>query len=1343
MNKHRIQKIESKLPDAMSAERFAIGREIFRIKRSESAREPSEKISKRLFRLEKRLQASISKKSWRKKNLPEITYNPDLPITAKKDEIIRAIVENQVLIISGETGSGKSTQIPKFCLAAGRGIDGKIGCTQPRRIAATSVSRRIAEELGEDLGKSIGYKIRFKDRIGKDSFIKMMTDGILLAETQTDPHLNEYDTLIVDEAHERSLNIDFILGILKTLLEKRKNLKLIITSATIDTEKFSKAFNNAPVIEVSGRMYPVEVRYVAAETGDGDEPTHVELAVRAVESLHKRHSVGDILIFMPTEQDIRETCELLEGRSFKGVTVLPLYARLATSEQTKIFSALPGRKIIVATNVAETSITVPGIKYVIDTGLARISQYIPRTRTTALPVLAISKSSVDQRKGRCGRVESGICIRLYPEDDYQSRPLFTPPEIQRSNLAEVILRMIALNLGAVSEFPFIDGPSTKSITDGFDLLSELGAIVLSAAKKGLKITQSFSLTSRGKLMSKMPLDPRLSRMLIEAGKEGCLDEIAVITSVLSIRDPRERPVEKADMADRSQAIFNDPASDFITYLNIWNGYNEILQKEKSTNRLKKFCREHFLSFRRMREWRDIYNQIARTSKECGLKNSQSSHCLVSKVRSKSAGTGKTANHANAEFSPSYAAIHRSILSGFLSSIAVKKEKNIFKATKGREAMIFPGSGLFNKAGEWIVATEMVETTRLFARTVANIDSRWLENLGKDLCRYTYLEPHWDRKNERVVAYEQVSLFGLVIVSRRQVAYGRINPKEATEIFIRQALVECGLKKLLPFMRYNQKLIDEVRDLENRIRRRDLLVSEEDIVSFYKERLNEIYAIRDLKKLLKKKGGDHFLKMKKEDLLRGSPDENELSSYPDRIALGNRIFECLYKFDPGETEDGVTVKIPLRVVTEVPPNSTDWLVPGLFKEKITALLKGLPKEYRKKLVPISHTVDIILNELPRKNDSLRSVLSRFIYDRFGLDIPASAWPWDSLPDHLKMRISITDPKGETIRSGREKTLLRQDIFSDVSTDQLDSAKKIWEKAGLTSWDFGDLPNHISLGGQDGAKWDVYPGLEKISNAGKKTNIVNLRLYKNRKEALESHQRGVAALFTVYLSKDLKFLRKKLALPKELSKAAEYFGGKRRFEKKLYESILKDLLYKNIRSKAAFEAYAASAAQEIFSHGEEKCRQAVALLEVYYATRQTIAGLERINRTNQLVLDFLKELRSELTKLVPESFMDLYDLPRMIHIQRYLKALEIRAQRGIVNLEKDQFRAIDLKIYQRRLREILKDLSPAISEEKKSMIEEFFWLIEEFKVSLFAQELKTPFPVSKKRLDEKLKEIERIV
>lgn len=1340
-----LKKIESLLPKALIADRHKIGCEIARIKKQWKAKTPpNEKINKKIVLLEKKLQRSIKKRSWRNINRPKLVYNDALPILSKKDEIIDSISNHPVVIISGETGSGKTTQIPKFCIAAGCGIDGKIGCTQPRRIAAMTVSKRIAEELGESLGKSVGYKIRFKDKTSPDAFIKIMTDGILLAETQNDPYLNEYDTIIVDEAHERSLNIDFILGILKTLLKKRNDLKVVITSATIDTEKFSKAFDHAPVIEVSGRMFPVDVRYVPMDSTveNDDDQTHVDMAVHTVDRLFKETVSGDLLVFMPTEQDIRETCNLIREKNDKNVAVLPLFARLSASEQSRVFSRGLGRKVIVATNIAETSITIPGIKYVIDTGLARISRYTPRSRITSLPVTAISKSSADQRKGRCGRVENGVCIRLYSEEDFENRPLFTSPEILRANLAEVILRMISLKLGDISNFPFIDKPALKSIQDGFDLLYELGAIVLESNQKK-KEKQRFSLTKKGRLMAKMPVDPRLSRMLIEAQTEGCLEALIVIASALSIQDPRERPAEKAQEADQAQKIFCDPFSDFITLLNIWNKYHEVLKREKTTGRIKKFCKTHYLSFKRMREWRDIHAQLSETLKEYGPddKNKTVKKSRTAKRDLPRQQTGKN-TLSNTEFSDRYTAIHKSLLSGLLSNIAMKKEKNIFFATKGKEVMIFPGSSLFNSAKQWIVAAELVETSRLFARTCANIDNTWLEKLGGNLCKYTYLHPHWERTRGQVAAYEQVTLFGLIIIPKRKVSFGRINPEQATEIFIQSALVEGDVKEKFDFMLHNRNLIDNVKNMEDRVRRKDILVGEADLFDFYIKRLKKCYDIRTLRTYLKQHENDHFLRMKPEDITRYAPDEKELSLFPDRIDLGSLSLDCTYRFQPGSKDDGVTVNIPAPMAASVPSESLEWLVPGLYREKITTLIKGLPKNFRKELVPVANTVDIIIREMPKTKTSLITALGNFIYARFGIDIPASAWPDDLLPDHLKMRISITDPKGKELFSNRDPNILSRHVLNKpgpIESAEMSAAKIKWERTHITRWDFPDLPEYIDLKENNLAQWLVYPGLQKASP---KEKSVNLRLFQSSETAIESHKEGVALLFILHFSKDLKFLKKTLKLPKEFEKKSNYFGGSALFEKRMYESIIKKLFFKNIRSKEAFFAYTESIAQSILSKGRELLNQSLLVLEAYHETRTTIYALETAHKTNRSVLQLLKGLRTELAKLVPDTFVDLYDADRIIHLERYMKALEIRAQRAVVDFEKDRAKSHDIQMFTESLKQLLKELSPSTSKEKKAAIEAYFWQIEEYKVSVFAQELKTSVPVSRKRLKEQLREIERM-
>jgi ATP-dependent helicase HrpA len=1385
-HRNKIKKIESLLPAVLAVDRLKARRDIRRLTARKGRALSSDKIEKRLVELEKRLKASAKKRARRRAHHPALRFNQTLPIFAKKDEIITAIERHPVIVVSGETGSGKTTQLPQYCLAAGRGIDGLIGCTQPRRIAATTVARRIIEELGPKADGSVGYKIRFKDRTRRDAFVKIMTDGILLAETQSDRHLSAYDTIIVDEAHERSLNIDFILGILQTLVNKRDDLKLIITSATIDTEKFSKAFGNAPVIEVSGRMFPVDVQYLSPGTdpSPNGELTHVELAVQAVRRVLNQSQTGDLLVFMPTEQDIRETCELLHAQIPEGARVMPLFARLTAAEQSRVFAPLSRRKIIVATNVAETSITIPGIKYVIDSGLARISRYSPRTRTTSLPVVPVSRSSCDQRKGRCGRVQNGICLRLYSEDDYQARPQFTPPEILRANLAEVILRMISLKLGDVLDFPFIDRPDVKSIKDGFNLLSELGAITQRPKAKGQRqkvegrrqrtedrgqktdgsgqktetgdggtgvseqrSSRQIRLTDKGRLMAKIPLDPRLSRMLIEANQEGCIAETAIIAAALSIQDTRERPIDKTAEADRMHAGFDDPGSDFVTLLNIWVRYHAHRRKVKSNNQMKKFCREHFLSFKRMREWRDIHSQIQAILKENKMMNAASGPEGPAPRREGGMGNAKFKNiktelaeSGNLNISKDrYAGIHKAILSGFLSNIAMQKEKNIYRAGKGRDVMVFPGSGLFNRAHPWIVAAEMVETSRVFARTVANIDSGWLEALGGDLCRRTYLEPHWEKNRGEVVALEQVSLFGLIIEPGRKVSYGKVNPSEASEIFIESALVDGDVKKPFAFMDHNRRLIDDIIDIENRFRRRDLLIEEQNICAFYRKRLPGIYDVRTLARLLKKKGNDRFLRMKKEALLAQNPDDEHLDRYPDRLDIANSSLECIYRFDPGKEDDGVTLKIPSTLAPSVPPESMDWLVPGLYPQKIEALIKGLPKKYRRKLVPVRNTVDVIIREMPKTPSSLISALGDFIYRRFALDIPATAWSEESLPDYLKMRVAITAPDGKELQAGRDPNILRQADAGLEKSDELKDVRLQWEKTGITRWDFGDLPESVSDTGKETGRWIVYPALEPCSAE----RSVNIRLYRQREKALTVHLRGVATLYAILFAKDLKFLRRQLTLPADKAFMADYFGGAKNLVNQVVDRIIQDLFRKNIRSQEAFYAHAESVAPGILSSGQQLLDSLVPVLRAYHEARSQIHRLQQGSHKNSRAVSFFQEQTAELARLVPETFISIYDNQRLEHLNRYIQAAAIRARRAAVDFEKDHAKAKEIAMFTRGLNQALSELSPRASDEKRQAVEDYFWMIEEYKVSVFAQELKTAIPVSAKRLEQKLSEIRRMV
>jgi len=1312
----------------MVPDRYHVGREIGHIRYQIRKRRKVKRLENRLSEMEQRLTRSAATRQRRRTRLPQWEPLDALPITAWQADIVAAIRKHPVVIVAGETGSGKTTQLPKFCLAAGRGLDGLIGCTQPRRIAATTVAQRIADELGEPLGHAVGYKIRFQDRTHRDSFIKVMTDGILLAETQGDPALTAYDTLIVDEAHERSLNIDFALGILKKLVQRRKDLKLIITSATIDTEKFAQAFDNAPIIEVSGRMYPVDVRYrpIEEEAEDEDE-TYVEAAVSAVDEIVRESVRGDVLVFMPTEQDIRETCELLTGRGYAKTEVMPLYARLSAADQRRVFVGRGARKIIVATNVAETSITIPGIRYVVDTGLARIPRYSPRARTTALPVSPIARSSADQRMGRCGRVEHGICIRLYGEENYQGRPRFTPPEILRANLAEVILRMISLKLGDISTFPFIDRPDPRSIRDGLNLLVELDAIAKDDAHSHRKGLERYGLTERGRIMARMPIDPRLSRMLIEAEGQGCSPQMLVIAAALSIQDPRERPVEKEQAADQAHRVFKDPASDFVTRLNIWDRTREIVR----AGPLKRFCRAHFLSFRRMREWRDIHRQLAAIAKDAGLDSIANDKQNAPPVAAAESRTDT--------FGALYTAIHMTILSGFLSNIAHKKEKNIYRAARGRECMLFPGSGLFNRAGDWIVAAEMVHTSRLFARMAANIDSAWLESLAGAQCHYTYLEPHWSRKRGEVVADEQVSLYGLTIVDRRPVSYGKIDPEAAAEIFVRSALIGGDVRKPLAFMEHNRTLIEDVAGMEDRLRRRDLLVDEEVLYQFYRDRLGEIADIRSLAHLLKKKGDDAFLRLTPEDLLQAEPDVDELALYPEEIDLGSARLKADYRFNPGAEDDGITVAVPAASAHRVDPADADWLVPGLLREKIAAMLKALPKTYRRQLVPVSDTADTIAREMPRTKEDLATALGNFIHHRFKVDIPASAWQETALPGHLKMRFAVAGPDGKTVAVGRDAAVLRKVAPALPRATAPDEVRRRWERESITAWDFGDLPESIVDGDGHIDGNAFFPALVR-REAGQ--TGVGLKLFNTHEEAHQRHGDGVAALLEIALAADLRYLKRQLRLPVELARRVRFPGGAQVLEQQLYDRVLCDRLRCHLRTADAFDNHARSVRAELIRDGQQLLALISPVLTTLDDVRETLFGLERPLGGRGPVSAFLQARREELGKLVPENFIVIYDRERLPHLTRYLRAVVLRSQRAVQQLDRDRPKAEEVTRFTKTLQQFLQELTPRTSDRKRAALEALFWLIEEYKVSLFAQELKTAVPVSAKRLEKMVAEIRRM-
>lgn len=1296
--RNKVRRIRDLLPAAMLIDQGRVRRALENMQSRKRGRIDPERALLGLEKFERSLAESVRRRKRRVERKPRVRIPSNLPIAAEQEAIIEAVQEFPVVIVSGETGCGKSTQLPKLCLAAGRGIAGQIACTQPRRIAAVTIARRIAEEMGESLGRSVGYKIRFHDRTPPEAFIKVMTDGMLLAETQGDPRLEAYDTLIIDEAHERTLNIDFLLGIARTLLKTRPELKLVITSATLDIDKFREAFPDAPVIKVGGRLYPVEVIYRPApgRPVDAADAEYVETAVKAVARLKREKPPGDILIFMPTEQDILETCRILEGRRYAATTILPLYARLPSAAQARVYS-VQGHKIVVATNVAETSLTIPGIRYVIDTGLARISRYLPGTRTNSLPIRPISRGSAEQRAGRCGRVQEGLCIRLYSQEDFEARPRHTPPEILRSNLAEVILRMTALHLDHPSVFPFIDRPQAKSIKDGFDTLRELGAV----RREG----RSHVLTERGGRMARMPLDPRISRMLLEARKENCLAEVSVIAAALSIRDPRERPLEKAEQADRVHAPFRHPASDFLTLLNIWNRFHGAWEKLTSQNRKRRFCREHFLSYPRMREWVHLHDQILGILREIRMP-------APGQVRKDIP-------------DPLYAGIHRAVLSGYLSNIAVLKEKGLYSSSRGREAVIFPGSTLFKKHPEWLVAAEMVQTSRLFARTAARIEPEWLEELGGSLCRISYSEALWDPERGEVRAKQRITLYGLEIVTGRLVSYSRIDPEECHRIFISSALVEGEIPDPPAFLRHNLRLQRRLSEMEDKVRRRDLVAGEEAVADFYSSRLAGIHDLSTLRALIRKRGGDDFLKMKEEDLLLSPPDRAELKNFPDALDIGDERIRAVYRFAPGEKDDGVTLKIPSALLPSLPEEPLEWGVPGQFREKITALIKGLPKRHRKRLVPVSETAEIILSELHPDDPSLFKSLSAFVKKRFLVDIPPAVWSEVALPPHLQMRLAVTDAEGRELKAGRRLGDLRK---TGAPTPQPgDSplwrkAREQWERQGIRVWDFGPLPDSIRAG----SYLIAFPGLEAAGGG------IRLRLFASEREARDAHRKGVEALLMLRFERDLEFQRRYLALPVEYETDALYFGGRQAVETAMLDHLRRAVFRRDVRSREELESLAASAGREMVETGH-KLREIV--LKIFAAARRARTALRDTAAAapgNRVIAGICDIIRGEMDLLLPRDFARRYERDRLHHFPRYLDAMRIRAERAPIDPEKDRAKAARIEGFARALEERRGSAGLDASPEKRDVLETWRWLIEEYRVSLFAPELKTAGPVSPKRL-----------
>jgi ATP-dependent helicase HrpA len=1039
------QQLNEEIGRAMRADRYRFRRQLRTL---EEPGKDGESPDGRLARLADAVRRSVALREARRRGVPPIRYDDDLPVSAKRSEISRAICDHQVVIICGETGSGKSTQLPKICLELGRGIDGLIGHTQPRRIAARSVAARIAEELDSPLGRHVGFKVRFAEALSSQTYVKLMTDGILLAETQGDFYLDQYDTIILDEAHERSLNIDFLIGYLKRLLPKRRDLKLIITSATIDAARFSAHFATpegpAPVVEVSGRTFPVEVRWqpLAADE-NGDEPDLQEAVLAAVEEVAAA-GPGDILIFMPTERHIHETAKTLRGRPLAGdptgrqTEILPLYARLSMREQQRVFQPGAKRRIVIATNVAESSLTVPRIRSVIDPGTARISRYSPRSKTQRLPIEAISRASADQRKGRCGRIGPGICVRLFSEEDYSARDAYTPPEIQRTNLAAVILQTKALRLGPIERFPFLDPPKPEAVRDGYRTLVELGAL----DAKG-------ELTDVGRQLSRLPIDPRFGRMILAAAEEGCLHEVLIIAAALAVQDPRERPPEKQEAADACHALRTDEQSDFIGYLKVWDFYHK-LKAELSRNQLQKACRQNFLSSNRIREWLDVHRELMELARQAGLVREQQAALPSVAHRVKQGRTDRQ----------QYDNIHRAILTGLLSSVAFRGDNYEYSVAGGGKAHVWPGSGVFQSKPKWLVAAELVETTRRYLRTCGRIDPRWIEGIAGHLIKRTYHGVHWAPAHASAMALERITLFGLTIVGGRRIHYGPIDPAMSRHLMIEQGLVEGHIEPKPAFLVQNEALLEELERLQAKLRRRDLLVGNFAQYGFYDRRTPaDVYDGATLTKWLRV--NPHALTLSKSDLLREGLGDLREEHFPDTIEVEHLKLPLDYQYEPGSQHDGVTLNVPIEALNQVAPEPLGWLVPGLLEEKVLALIRSLPKSLRTRFVPAPDTAKHVVPALRFGDGDIHAAVAAALSRLGGIPVPPDAFQDDRLPMELRMNVRVTDTEGRQLAAGRDLEAIRQELGQQAAESFSRVEDPRWNRDGLTAWDFDDLPAEIEL------------------------------------------------------------------------------------------------------------------------------------------------------------------------------------------------------------------------------------------------------------------------------------------
>ncbi|MEB8431139.1 ATP-dependent RNA helicase HrpA [Cocleimonas sp. KMM 6892] len=1356
------------LSKCRGSQRFFLSNKIRQLSRLKNA---DQSFDSRLKKLEADINASIEKRESRLRHLPKPDYPEELPVAERREEIIKTISENQVTIICGETGSGKTTQLPKMCLELGRGVDGIIGHTQPRRIAARSVAARIAEELKTELGSVVGYKVRFHDQLKDDSYVKLMTDGILLAEIRNDRYLNQYDTLIIDEAHERSLNIDFLLGYLRWLLPRRKDLKIIITSATIDPERFAKHFNftgkkdgNAPIINVSGRTFPVEIRYnplipdtkgIDAKNTEGNqeeakEKDMLQAIVDATDEL-MLEKPGGILIFLSGEREIRQATEALTKHHKASVEILPLFARLSAAEQNKIFHPTGARRIVLATNVAETSLTVPGIKYVIDAGMARISRYSWRSRVQRLPIEKVSQASANQRSGRCGRTSSGIAIRLYSEEDYESRAEFTLPEIQRTNLASVILQLTSLNLGDVYDFPYLEAPDTGMIRDGYKLLFELGAV---NKPKG----DNIKITPVGRQLARLPTDPRLGRMLVAAQELGVLQEVLVIVSALSIQDARERPLDKQQASDQKHSRFKDESSDFISLLKLWDYYHD-KNGELSQGQLRKLCRKEFLSFMRLREWNETYRQLKMSLKETDLNIPKPDRAKKAKLQQLSKKTGKNNQQKKKndsvdeddKYSASYNVIHQSLLTGLLSNIGFKEENNEFQGVNNRKFFVFPGSALYKKPPKWIMSAEIVDTSRLFARTVAKIQPEWVEYSAKHLLKHHYTEPRWEKKAAQVVADQKSSLYGLTITPKKRVSYGPIDAVVSRQLFIRHALVYGEYASNAEFFQHNRQLIEEVENLEAKSRRRDILVDEEILFDFYDQIIPEnIYNGPAFEKWRKsyEKGNADALKLTRDYLMKRDDSHVQGELYPDHLDVADMILPLSYHFEPGASDDGVTVKIPAAALNQLSSSDFDYLVPGMLEEKITEFIRSLPKQVRKQFVPAPEYAKACLDSLNAianlektkqqtqagKNQEKQSIvkaISTALHRITGHRISEDLLEDYEFSDHMLMRFEVMDESGKVIGSGRNIEKLKKTVSykgSGKVAHKSKGASSKLERKGIETWDFDTLPESVVMD-VSGMKIKAWPALVD------KGDSVEIKLFDSPQKAQQ--QSGLLRLILLEYKDKQRELSKQIP---DIQKMCLYYASTGKCDE-LTQSIIEntfrltfvtdELLDKKHGSELSQQQFSEQLKKQeptLKQNLEELCQQLLTVLSLNHDIRKQLKG-----KIDLSLLETLNDVTDQLNALVYPGFIDSLTIEEIRQYPRYLKAIVKRLDKLAGDAHKD--RGLRLQI-----QSLWDDYKALLKKHGSSQdLVEFRWMLEEFRVSLFAQDLGTAYPVSEKRLRKRFNEI----